>query len=165
MDFFCKRHKNLIDTRARLKLALSWSMKKAALLLYPMSSSWNSIIFSHGVPFSLGWGGVWYQGNRIDHFLTWILLIFRHWHLVEKFLSICQVVADPSLHDAVDGVVGLRRGKSAPFVEGILRPGEKRVWSLTQFFCWLFTIEDWCLKVCLQQTHNQGFHQLYLTVS
>ena len=32
-------------------------------------------------------------------------------------------------------------------------------------FCWLFTIKDRCKKVLFQQTHNQGLHQLLLTVS
>ena len=32
-------------------------------------------------------------------------------------------------------------------------------------FCSLFTITDWCAKVRFQQTHNQGLHQLLLTVS
>ena len=32
-------------------------------------------------------------------------------------------------------------------------------------FCWLFTIKGRCKKVGFQQTHNQGPHQLFLTVS
>ena len=33
------------------------------------------------------------------------------------------------------------------------------------FFCFLFTFKDRCAKVRFQQTHNQGLHQLILTVS
>ena len=29
----------------------------------------------------------------------------------------------------------------------------------------LFSIKDWCKKVCFQQTNNQGLRQLLLTVS
>ena len=42
------------------------------------------------------------------------------------------------------------------------RPG--RV-TKTIVFCWLFTIKDQCEKVPFQQTHNQGWRQLWLTVS
>ena len=31
--------------------------------------------------------------------------------------------------------------------------------------CWLFTINDWCEKVRLQQTHYQSLRQLFLMVS
>ena len=43
---------------------------------------------------------------------------------------------------------------------------EKQVWSLTQLYSVEFSqsrIGE--KKVCFQQTHNQGLHQLFLTVS
>ena len=58
---------------------------------------------------------------------------------------------------------------------GSIGDGKSQQWSYeyerfrsgqnVNFLCWLFTINDLCKKLLVSLMHNEGLHQLFLTVS